>query len=151
MLNMNFISRDLARYAGYSCVEAFQIDLRRYKWPLTPMKRLQGKYRYVLSEAVLAYLIGVLRDMNIPSSAIKIFLNHIDKNVLTAALHEFKAGLSDQIILTLPCSRCFEFDNGADQGTVHTSYASAHETLTKFNVIYINLSEISRAIRDGEL
>ena len=45
----------------------------------------------------------------------------------------------------------FDSDDGADHGTVHTSDASAHETLTKFNVIYINLSEISRAIRDGEL
>jgi hypothetical protein len=63
---MNFISKDLARYAAYPCVEAFQVDLRRYHWPLRPVKRIQGKKSIRDSQKpVLAHVISVLRHMGI--------------------------------------------------------------------------------------
>ena len=42
---MHFMSKDLAKYAGYKGVEAFQVDQRRYDWPLLPLKRIQGRNR----------------------------------------------------------------------------------------------------------
>ena len=40
---MNFVSSDLARYAAYPDVVSFQVDARRYGWPLRPIKRIKGK------------------------------------------------------------------------------------------------------------
>jgi len=50
---MHFMSKDLAKYAGYKGVEAFQVDQRRYDWPLMPLKRIQGRNRYAFTEAIL--------------------------------------------------------------------------------------------------
>ena len=58
---MNFVSLDLARYAAYPDVVSFQVDARRYGWPLRPVRRIQGKNRYSLAEAVTAHTISVLR------------------------------------------------------------------------------------------
>ena len=63
---MNFISKDLARYAAYPCVEAFQVDLRRYHWPLRPVKRIQGKNRYAFHRGCTGTCdFSVLRHMGI--------------------------------------------------------------------------------------
>jgi len=151
MLHMNFISRDLARYAGYSCVEAFQLDLRRYKWPLAPTKRLQGKYRYALSEAVLAYVISVLRHMGISASSVAAILVRLDQIAFRQALDEFDANLVEEVILTLPISRYFELDDDGDLATVHTSVVSAHETLDEIDSVFIRLTDIAQGIRDGQI
>ena len=45
---MHFMSKDLAKYAGYKGVEAFQVDQRRYDWPLMLLKRIPGRNRYAL-------------------------------------------------------------------------------------------------------
>ena len=58
---MHFMSKDLAKYAGYKGVEAFQVDQRRYDWPLLPLKRIQGRNRYAFTEAILAHVIWSLR------------------------------------------------------------------------------------------
>ena len=148
---MNFVSSDLARYAAYPDVVSFQVDARRYGWPLRPVRRVQGRNRYSLAEAVTAHTISVLRHMNIPSSSIKTLLDRIDQAAFRAALDEFEASQVDQIILTIPCARYFEPDDATDLHTVHTNPQSALETLAELDAIYINLSEISQAIRDGEL
>ena len=148
---MNFVSSDLARYAAYPDVVSFQVDARRYGWPLRPVRRIQGKNRYSLAEAVTAHTISVLRHMNIPSSSIKMLLDRVDQVAFRAALDEFEAGQVDQIILTVPCAPYFEPDDATDLNTVHTNLQSALETLAELDVIFINLSEISKSIRDGEL
>ena len=148
---MNFVSADLSRYAAYPDVTSFQVDLRRYHWPLKPIKRIQGRNRYTLADAVTAHCISILRHMNIPSSSIKTLLDRIDQAAFRAALDEFEANQVDQIILTIPCARYFEPDDATDLHTVHTNLTTALETLAELDAIYINLSEISQAIRDGEL
>ena len=151
MLHMNFISRDLARYAGYSCVEAFQLDLRRHKWPLAPMKRLKGKYRYALSEAVLAYVISVLRHMGISASSVAAILDRLDQIAFKQALDEFEANLVEEVILTLPICRYSEPDDECNLETVHTSIVSAHETLDEIDALYIRLTDISQGIKEGHI
>ena len=148
---MNFVSSDLARYAAYPDVVSFQVDCRRYHWPLRPVRRIQGRNRYSLAEAVTAHTISVLRHMNIPSSSIKILLDRVDQAAFRAALDEFEASQVDQIILTIPCARYFEPDDATDLHTVHTNLTTALDTLAELDAIYINLTEISQAIRDGEL
>ena len=151
MLHMNFISRDLARYAGYSCVEAFQLDLRRHKWPLAPMKRLKGKYRYALSEAVLAYVISVLRHMGISASSVAAILDRLDQIAFRQALDEFEANLVEEVILTLPISRYFEPDDERKFETVHRSVRSANKTLSEVNAVYVRLTDFAWAKKEGHL
>jgi len=148
---MNFVSSDLARYAAYPDVVSFQVDTRRYGWPLRPVRRIRGKNRYSLAEAVTAHSISVLRHMNIPSSSINALLDRVDQVAFRTALDEFEASQVDQIILTIPCARYFESDDATDLQTVHTNLKSAWATLSALDAIYINLTEIIRAIRDGEL
>jgi len=148
---MNFVSSDLARYAAYPDVVSFQVDTRRYGWPLRPVRRIRGKNRYSLAEAVTAHSISVLRHMNIPSSSINVILDRVDQVAFRTALDEFEASQVDQIILTIPCARYFESDDASDLQTVHTNLKSAWATLSALDAIYINLTEIIRAIRDGEL
>jgi len=148
---MNFVSSDLARYAAYPDVVSFQVDTRRYGWPLRPVRRIRGKNRYSLAEAVTAHSISVLRHMNIPSSSINVLLDRVDQVAFRTALDEFEASQVDQIILTIPCARYFESDDATDLQTVHTNLKSAWATLSALDAIYINLTEIIRAIRDGEL
>jgi len=148
---MNFVSSDLARYAAYPDVVSFQVDTRRYGWPLRPVRRIRGKNRYSLAEAVTAHSISVLRHMNIPSSSINVILDRVDQVAFRTALDEFEASQVDQIILTIPCARYFESDDATDLQTVHTNLKSAWATLSALDAIYINLTEIIRAIRDGEL
>ena len=148
---MNYVSSDLARYAAYPDTISFQVDCRRYGWPLRPVRRIQGRNRYSLAEAVTAHTISVLRHMNIPSSSIKTLLDRIDQAAFRAALDEFEANQCDQIILTIPCARYFEPDDEGDLATVHTSIVSAHETLDEIDALYIRLTDIAQSIRDGHL
>ena len=148
---MNFISKDLARYAAYPCVEAFQVDLRRYHWPLRPVKRVMGKNRYAFPEAVLAHVISVLRHMGISASSVAAMLDRLDQITFKKALDEFEANLVEEVILTLPISRYFEPDDEGDLATVHTSIVSAHETLVEIDALYIRLTDISRGIIDGHI
>ena len=89
--------------------------------------------------------------MNIPSSSINALLDRVDQVAFRTALDEFEASQVDQIILTIPCARYFESDDATDLQTVHTNLKSAWATLSALDAIYINLTEIIRAIRDGEL
>ena len=88
---MNFVSSDLARYAAYTDVVSFQVDLRRYHWQLKPIKRIQGRNRYTLADAVTAHCVSILRHMNIPSSSIRMRLDRVDQAAFRAALDEFEA------------------------------------------------------------
>ena len=124
---MNFVSSDLARYAAYPDTISFQVDCRRYSWPLRPIKRIRGKNRYAFPEAVLAHVISVLRHMGISASSVA------------------------EVILTLPISRYFAPDDEGDLATVHTSIISAHETLVEIDALYIRLTDISRGIIDGHI
>ena len=148
---MNFVSSDLARYAAYPDVVSFQVDCRRYHWPLRPVRRIQGRNRYSLAEAVTAHTISVLRHMNIPSSSIKTLLDRIDQAAFRTALDEFEANQCDQIILTIPCTGYFEPDDEGDLATVHTSIVSAHETLDEIDALYIRLTDIARGIKEGHI
>ena len=148
---MNFISKDLARYAAYPCVEAFQVDLRRYHWPLRPVKRIQDKNRYAFPEAVLAHVISVLRHMGISTSSVAAILDRLDQIAFKQALDEFEANLVEEVILTLPISRYFEPDDEGDLATVHTSIVSAHRMLDEMDAVFIRLTDISQGIRDGHI
>ena len=148
---MNFISKDLARYAAYPCVEAFQVDLRRHHWPLRPVKRIQGKNRYAFPEAVLAHVISVLRNMGISASSVAAILDRLDQIAFKQALDKFEANLVEEVILTLPYSRYFEPDDEGDLATVHTSIVSAHETLDEMDAVFIRLTDIAQGIRDGHI
>ena len=148
---MNFISKDLARYAAYPCVEAFQVDLRRYHWPLRPVKRIQGKNRYAFPEAVLAHVISVLRHMGISASSVAAILDRLDQIAFKQALDEFEANLVEEVILTLPIRRYSEPDDKCDSETVHTSIVSARETLDEIDALYIRLTDISRGIKEGHI
>ena len=75
---MNFVSSDLARYAAYPDTISFQVDCRRYSWPLRPVKRIMGRNRYALPEAVLAHVISVLRHMGISASSVAAILDRLD-------------------------------------------------------------------------
>jgi len=148
---MNFVSSDLARYAAYPDVVSFQVDLRRYQWPLRPVKRVMGKNRYAFPEAVLAHVISVLRHIGISASSVAAILDRLDQITFKKALDEFEANLVEEVILTLPISRYFEPDDEGDLATVHTSIVSAHETLVEIDALYIRLTDISRGIIDGHI
>ena len=148
---MNFVSSDLARYAAYPDTISFQVDCRRYSWPLRPIKRIKGKNRYAFPEAVLAHVISVLRHMGISASSVAATLDRLDQITFKKALDEFEANLVEEVILTLPISRYFEPDNEGDLATVHTSIVSAHETLVEIDALYIRLTYISRGIIDGHI
>ena len=148
---MNFISKDLSRYAAYPCVEAFQVDLRRYHWPLRPVKRINGRIRYAFPEAVLAHVISVLRHMGISASSVAAILDRLDQIAFKQALDEFEANLVEEVILTLPISRYFEPDDEGDLATVHNSIVSANQTLDEIDALYIRLTDISRGIKEGHI
>ena len=148
---MNFVSSDLARYAAYPDTISFQVDCRRYSWPLRPSKRIRGKNRYAFPEAVLAHVISVLRHMGISASSVAAILDRLDQITFKKALDEFEANLVEEVILTLPISRYFEPDDEGDLATVHTSIVSAHETLVEIDALYIRLTDISRGIIDGHI
>jgi len=148
---MNFISKDLARYAAYPCVEAFQVDLRRYHWPLRPVKRIQGKNRYAFPEAVLAHVISVLRHMGISASSVAAILDRLDQIAFKQALDEFEANLVEEVILTLPISRYFEPDDERKFETVHRSVRSANKTLSEVDAVYVRLTDFAWAIKEGHL
>jgi hypothetical protein len=148
---MNFVSSDLARYAAYPDTISFQVDCRRYSWPLRQIKRIKGKNRYAFPEAVLAHVISILRHMGISASSVAAILDRLDQITFKKALDEFEANLVEEVILTLPISRYFEPDNEGDLATVHTSIVSAHETLVEIDALYIRLTDISRGIIDGHI
>jgi hypothetical protein len=148
---MNFISKDLARYAAYPCVEAFQVDLRRYHRPLRPVKRIQGKNRYAFPEAVLAHVISVLRHMGISASSVAAILDRLDQIAFRQALDEFDANLVEEVILTLPISRYFEPDDERKFETVHRSVRSANKTLIEVDAVYVRLTDFAWAIKEGHL
>jgi hypothetical protein len=148
---MNFVSSDLARYAAYPDVVSFQVDVRRYHWPLRPVKRIMGRNRYAFPEAVLAHVISVLRHMGISASSVATILDRLDQIAFKQALDEFEANLVVEVILTLPISRYFEPDDEGDIATVHTSIVSAHGTLDEIDALYIRLTDIARGIKDGHM
>ena len=148
---MNFVSSDLARYAAYPDTISFQVDCRRYSWPLRPVKRIMGRNRYAVPEAVLAHVISVLRHMGISASSVAAILDRLDLIIFKKSLDEFEANLVEEVILTLPISRYFEPDDEGDLATVHTSIVSAHETLVEIDALYIRLTDISRGIIDGHI
>ena len=148
---MNFVSSDLARYAAYPDTISFQVDCRRYSWPLRPVKRIMGRNRYAVPEAVLAHVISVLRHMGIPASSVAAILDRLDLITFKKALDEFEANLVEEVILTLPISRYFEPDDEGDLATVHTSIVSAHETLDEIDALYIRLTDIARGINEGHI
>ena len=148
---MNFVSSDLARYAAYPDTISFQVDCRRYSWPLRPIKRIKGKNRYAFPEAVLAHVISVLRHMGISASSVAAILDRLDQITFKKVLDEFEANWVEEVILTLPISRYFEPDDEGDLATVHTSIVSAHETLVEIDALYIRLTDISRGIIDGHI
>ena len=148
---MNFVSSDLARYAAYPDTISFQVDCRRYSWPLRPIKRIRGKNRYAFPEAVLAHVISVLRHLGISASSVAAILDRLDQITFKKALDDFEASLVEEVILTLPISRYFEPDDEGDLATVHTSIVSAHETLVEIDALYIRLTDISRGIIDGHI
>jgi predicted nucleic acid-binding protein len=148
---MNFISKDLARYAAYPRVKAFQVDLRRYHWPLRPVKRIQGRNRYAFPEAVLAHVISVLRHIGISASSVAEILDRLDQIAFKQALDGFEANLVEEVILTLPISRYSVSNDECDLETVHTSIVSAHETLDEIDALYIRLTDISRGIKEGHI
>ena len=148
---MNFVSSDLARYAAYLDTISFQVDCRRYSWPLRPIKRIKGKNRYALPEAVLAHVISVLRHVGISASSVAAILDRLDQITFKQALYEFEANLVEEVILTLPISGYFEPDDEGDLETVHTSIVSAHETLDEIDALYIRLTDIARGINEGHI
>ena len=148
---MNFVSSDLARYAAYPDTISFQVDCRRYSWPLRPVKRIMGRNRYAVPEAVLAHVISVLRHMGISASSVAAILDRLDLITFKKALDEFEANLVEEVIQTLPISRYFEPDDEGDLATVHTSIVSAHETLDEIDALYIRLTDIARGINEGHI
>ena len=105
---MHFMSKDLAKYAGYKGVEAFQVDQRRYDWPLLPLKRIQGRNRYAFTEAILAHVIWSLRALGLNGAAVGSMLGRIDIEAFRAALDNFEVGLIDEAILTIPLADYFD-------------------------------------------
>ena len=105
---MHFMSKDLAKYAGYKGVEAFQVDQRRYDWPLMPLKRIQGRNRYAFTEAILAHVIWSLRALGLNGAAVGSMLGRIDIDAFRAALDNFEVGLIDEAILTIPLADYFD-------------------------------------------
>ena len=148
---MNFVSSDLARYVAYPDTISFQVDCRRYGWPLRPVRRIQGRNRYAFPEAVLAHVISVLRHMGISASSVAAILDRLDQIAFKQALDEFEANLVEEVILTLPISRYFEPDDEGDLATVHTSIVSAHETLDEMDALYVRLTDISWGIKEGHI
>ena len=105
---MHFMSKDLAKYAGYKGVEAFQVDQRRYDWPLLPLKRIQGRNRYAFTEAILAHVIWSLRSLGLNGAAVGSMLGRIDIEAFRAALDNFEVGLIDEAVLTIPLAEYFD-------------------------------------------
>jgi hypothetical protein len=148
---MNFVSSDLARYAAYPDTISFQVDCRRYGWPLRPVRRIQGRNRYAFPEAVLAHVISVLRHMGISASSVAAILDRLDQIAFKQALDEFEANLVEEVILTLPISRYFEPDDECKFETVHRSVRSANKTLNEVDAVYVRLTDFAWAIKEGHL
>lgn len=148
---MNFGSKDLANYAGYRNVEAFQVDQRRYDWPLMPIRRIRGKNRYAFAECIVAHVIWRLRCMNVGGSSINLLLSRIDLNALHLKIDEFDAGIVDDLILTIPCVDGFEPDGGCELLTVHTKLETAQQTLSEVDCIFIQLTDMAVSIREGHV
>ena len=146
---MNFISKDIARYCGYRDVYAFQNDQRRYGWPLKPIKRIRGKYRFSYGSCLMALVIDRLRASGIPSSMVKPMIDRIDDEAFRLAVDEFESGAADEIIVTLPVSEMFEPDEVT--AVVHTSKASAYETLDLLDCVYVRLTDLAEGIREGAI
>ena len=142
-------SKDLAKYAGYKGVEAFQVDQRRYDWPLMPLKRIQGRNRYALTEAILAHVIWSLRALGLNGAAVGSMLGRIDIEAFRAALDNFEVGLIDEAILTIPLAEYF--DPFAEMATVYNNLRSAHNTIEQLDCVSLRLTDFARTILKGEM
>ena len=146
---MHFMSKDLAKYAGYKGVEAFQVDQRRYDWPLMPLKRIQGRNRYALTEAILAHVIWSLRALGLNGAAVGSMLGRIDIEAFRDSLDKFEVGLTDEAILTIPLAEYF--DPFAEMPTVHNNLRSAHNTMEQLDCVFLRLTDFARMILKGEM
>ena len=142
-------SKDLAKYAGYKGVEAFQVDQRRYDWPLMPLKRIQGRNRYAFTEAILAHVIWSLRALGLNGAAVGSMLSRIDIEAFRAALDNFEVGLIDEAILTIPLAEYF--DPFGETATVHNNLRSAHTTMEQLDCVFLRLTDFARTILKGEM
>jgi len=142
-------SKDLAKYAGYKGVEAFQVDQRRYDWPLMPLKRIQGRNRYAFTEAILAHVIWSLRALGLNGAAVGSMLGRIDIEAFRAALDNFEVGLIDEAILTIPLAEYF--DPFGEMATVHNNLRSAHNTMEQLDCIFLRLTDFARTVLKGEM
>jgi hypothetical protein len=146
---MHFLSKDLAKYAGYKGVEAFQVDQRRYDWPLLPLKRIQGRNRYAFTEAILAHVIWSLRALGLNGAAVGSMLGRIDIEAFRDSLDKFEVGLTDEAILTIPLAEYF--DPFGEMATVHNNLRSAHTTMEQLDCVFLRLTDFARTILKGEM
>jgi len=83
---MHFTARDLSFYASYPTSEGFNVDKRRYEFPITAVRQAQGKSLYELPSVAICLLLNRFKQWGIPSAGANTLLSRIDMDALNLAV-----------------------------------------------------------------
>lgn len=143
---MQFTARDLSFYASYPTSEGFNVDKRRYEFPITAVRQSQGQSLYELPSVAICLLLNRFKQWGIPSAGANTLLSRIDMDALNLAVAEIEAGHRQSLICTVP-AHDFDLD---ETPTVHGSWESVLETITETDCMVIDLSDLIPAVLRGE-
>jgi len=143
---MHFTARDLSFYASYPTSEGFNVDKRRYEFPITAVRQAQGQSLYELPSVAVCLLLNRFKQWGIPAAGANTLLSRIDMDALNLAVAEVEAGHRQTLICTVPAH-----DVDLDETpTVHGSWESVLETITETDCMVIDLSDLIPAVLRGE-
>lgn len=143
---MNFTARDLSFYANYPTSEGFNVDKRRYEFPITAVRQAQGHSLYELQSVAVCLLLNRFKQWGIPAASANTLLSRIDMDALNLAVGEVEAGYRQTLICTIP-AHDFDIDETL---SVHGSWDSVLETISETDCMVIDLSDLIPAVLRGE-
>ena len=143
---MHFTARDLSFYASYPTSEGFNVDKRRYDFPITAVRQTQGRSLYELPAVAVCLLLNRFKQWGIPAAGANTLLSRIDMEALNVAVAEIEAGHRQTLICTVPVHD-FDLD---ETGTVHGSWDRVMEATTETDCMVIDLSDLIPAVLRGE-
>ena len=89
---MHFTARDLSFYASYPTSDGFNVDKRRYEFPITAVRQAQGQSLYELPSVAVCLLLNSFKQWGIPAAGANTLLSRIDMDALNLAVAEIEAG-----------------------------------------------------------
>lgn len=143
---MHFTARDLSFYASYPTSDGFNVDKRRYEFPITAVRKHQGQSIYDLPSVAVCLLLNRFKQWGIPSASANSILSRIDMNALNEAVNEVEAEQRHLLICTIS-AHDFDID---ETTTVHSSWESVLETINETDCMVIDLSDLIPAVLRGE-